>query len=165
MSGLSPGRGRRLAGLAGLLGACILAVVGKAASAPAHTTVALGPAPGAGPSAAPPSSAPPSAAGPSSAAPAQPTGATATVTGRPEDVGYGIVQVRVVLTNGKITDVQAVSMPSGGRSSEITAYAGPKLREEVLAAQSAQIDTVSGASFTSEGYARSVQSALDAAPR
>lgn len=62
-------------------------------------------------------------------------------------------------------DLRAVQLPSGGRSSDISSYAAPQLRTEVLAAQSASIDTVSGASFTSEGYARSVQAALDAAHR
>jgi uncharacterized protein with FMN-binding domain len=156
-------RGRRLAGLAGLLGTAVLLVAGKAATAPPPTRIALGtpepsptPPPSGGPSSAPP------AASSSAAAPA---GRTGTFTGRPEDVSYGIVQVRVTLTDGRITDVQAVQMPSGGRSSEIAAYAAPRLRSEVLAAQSASIDTVSGASFDSEGYAKSVQSVLDAAPR
>jgi uncharacterized protein with FMN-binding domain len=154
----------RLAGLAGLLGAAVLLVVGKAATAPPPTRIALGtpqpsptPAPSGGASSAPP-------AAPSTSR-ATPSGRTGTFLGRPEDVGYGIVQVRVTLTSGRITDVRAVQLPSGGRSSEITAYAAPQLRSEVLAAQAASIDTVSGASFTSEGYAKSVQSALDAAPR
>lgn len=158
---------RRLAGLAGLLGAAVLLVVGKAATAPAPTKVALGTSPTptrtpttppSGTSAVPP---PPAASSPTAGAPA-PSG---TFLGKPEDVGYGIVQVRVTLTGGHITDVQAVQMPSGGRSSEIASYAAPRLRSEVLSAQSAGIDTVSGASFDSEGYAKSVQSALDAAPR
>lgn len=164
MSATTSRRGRRLAALTGLLGAAVLLVVGKAATAPAPTKVALGtpsptPTPSGGTTAAPPpaaGSSPPA----SSAAPV-----TATLLGKPEDVGYGIVQVRVTLGGGRITDVQAVQMPSGGRSSEIADYAAPRLRHEVLAAQSANIDTVSGASFDSEGYAQSVQSALDAAPR
>ena len=155
---------RRLAGLAGLLGAAVLLVVGKAATAPAPTKVALGtsptptPTPPSGTSAGPP---PPGSA----AATAGATAPSGTFLGKPEDVGYGTVQVRVTLTGGHITDVQAVQMPSGGRSSEIASYAAPRLRSEVLSAQSAGIDTVSGASFDSEGYAKSVQSALDAAPR
>lgn len=88
-----------------------------------------------------------------------------TVLGKPEDVHYGTVQVRVTLSAGRITDVQAVQLPSGGRSSEIAAYAAPRLRTEVLTAQSARIDMISGATYTSEGYARSVQSALDTGPR
>jgi uncharacterized protein with FMN-binding domain len=87
------------------------------------------------------------------------------VLGQPEDANYGTVQVKVTLSAGRITDVQAVRLPSGGRSTAIANYAAPLLRQEVLAAQSARIDTVSGASYTSEAYARSVQSALDSAPR
>jgi uncharacterized protein with FMN-binding domain len=83
--------------------------------------------------------------------------------GAPIDIGYGIVQVRIVLQGGRITDVQSLQLPSGGRSGSIASYAVPQLRREVLAAQSTNIDTVSGASYTSEGYARSVQSALDSA--
>lgn len=177
-------RGRRLAGLTGLLGAAVLLVVGKAATAPPTTTALGAPGPpltlrpdsGAPPpsavvpSAPAPSSASPRVPAPSSAtrstpAPTSPAGPTGSYLGTPVDVGYGTVQVRVTLTAGRITDVQAVRLPSGGRSSEITAYAAPRLRREVLAAQSAHIDTVSGASYTSDGYARSVQSALDAAPR
>jgi uncharacterized protein with FMN-binding domain len=165
MSGDPSRRGRRLAGLAGLLGAAVLRVVGKAATAPPPTEVTLGaprpsptPAPSGGPSSAPPPAA--ASPGPTTAA-----GSTGTFLGKPEYVDYGTVQVRVTLTGGRITDVQAVRMPSGGRSSEIADYAAPRLRSEVLAAQSAHIDAVSGASYDSEGYARSVQSALDAAPR
>lgn len=84
------------------------------------------------------------------------------VTGQPYDVGYGVVQVRVTLTGSHIDDITALSLPQGGRSSDISSYAAPRLRQEALAAQSARIDTVSGASYTSSGYARSLQSALDA---
>jgi uncharacterized protein with FMN-binding domain len=170
MTATTSRRSRRLAGLAGLLGAAVLLVAGKAATAPPPTKIALGapqpsPAPTPTPTPRPSSAAigaPPPAA-PSTSAAA--TGGTGTFLGKPEYVSYGTVQVRVTLANGRITDVQAVQLPSGGRSSEIAAYAAPRLRSEVLAAQSANIDTVSGASFTSEGYAKSVQSALDSAPR
>ncbi|MCU1671221.1 MAG: hypothetical protein JWP40_4148 [Blastococcus sp.] len=168
MSATTSEGSRRLAGLACLLGAAVLLVLGKAATAPPATKIALG-RPQPSPTPAPSSGA--AAAGRTGSAPVPPSGGraasggTGTFLGRPEDVGYGTVQVRVTLTTGRITDVQAVRLPSGGRSSEIAAYAAPRLRSEVLAAQSANIDTVSGASFTSEGYARSVQSALDAAPK
>ena len=84
------------------------------------------------------------------------------VTGQAYDVGYGVVQVRVTLVGSHLQDVTALSLPQGGRSSDISSYAAPRLRQEALAAQSARIDTVSGASYTSAGYARSLQSALDA---
>jgi uncharacterized protein with FMN-binding domain len=81
------------------------------------------------------------------------------------DVSYGVVQVRVTLRGTRITDVSTVSLPRGGRSSDISSYAAPQLRREALSAQSAHIDTVSGASYTSAGYAESLQSALDKAAR
>ncbi len=84
------------------------------------------------------------------------------VVGKAYDVSYGTVQVKVTLTGSRITDVTPLSLPQGGRSSDISAYAAPQLRREALSAQSAHIDTVSGASYTSAGYAMSLQSALDA---
>lgn len=94
------------------------------------------------------------------------TGATSkhadrVVVGKAYDVSYGTVQVRVRLHGTRITDVSALSLPQGGRSSDISRYAAPQLRREALSAQSAHIDTVSGASYTSAGYAMSLQSALD----
>jgi uncharacterized protein with FMN-binding domain len=60
--------------------------------------------------------------------------------------------------------VTALQVPSGNRrDAEINAYAVPQLRTEALAAQSAQIDVVSGATVTSEGYMESLQAALDSA--
>jgi uncharacterized protein with FMN-binding domain len=81
--------------------------------------------------------------------------------GKAYDVSYGVVQVKVTISGTKITDVTAVSLPEGGRSGDISQYAAPQLRTEALSAQSAHIDSVSGASYTSAGYAMSLQSALD----
>lgn len=81
--------------------------------------------------------------------------------GQPYDVGYGVVQVKVTMVGSRIADVTPLSLPQGGRSSDISQYAAPALRREAIAAQSAQIDSVSGASYTSAGYAQSLQSALD----
>lgn len=87
------------------------------------------------------------------------------VTGQAVQIPFGVVQVQVTLQGGKITDVQALQMPSDQRhSSEISSYAAPQLRSEVLQAQSDQIDTISGATYTSEGYIQSLQSALDQVP-
>ncbi|MEU0035606.1 FMN-binding protein [Streptomyces sp. NPDC006333] len=87
---------------------------------------------------------------------------TRTVTGDTVQTRWGPVQVRVTLKNGRITDVTAVSYPSQNpRDQEINSYAIPQLRREALAAQSAGIDSVSGATYTSDGYRRSLQSALD----
>lgn len=77
---------------------------------------------------------------------------------------FGDVQVRVIIKSGRISDVQGLQMPSDReRSALISQEAGPMLHDEVIQAQSAQIDTIGGATFTSESYAQSVQSALDKA--
>ncbi|MFF3380212.1 FMN-binding protein [Streptomyces sp. NPDC002680] len=86
-----------------------------------------------------------------------------TFTGSVVQTEYGPVQVRVTLTNGKITSASAVQAPSGGRSDQISGNAIPKLNDEALAAGDADIDAVSGASYTSAGYKESLQSALDQA--
>jgi uncharacterized protein with FMN-binding domain len=103
------------------------------------------------------------------ATPATGTGTRSTYTGQVAgqavQIPFGVVQVQLTFQNGKITDVQALQMPSDQRhSSEISSYAAPQLRSEVLQAQSAQIDTVSGATYTSMGYIQSLQSALDQVP-
>ncbi|MFB7108355.1 FMN-binding protein [Streptomyces sp. NPDC056190] len=91
---------------------------------------------------------------------------TRTVTGETVQTRWGPVQVRITLAGGRITDVTALAQPSGNpRDREISGYAIPQLRREALAAQSSSIDTVSGATYTSDGYRRSLQSALDAARR
>jgi uncharacterized protein with FMN-binding domain len=89
--------------------------------------------------------------------------ATATVTGSVVSTRYGDVEVRVTIANGTITAVEAIALPSGGRSGQISSYAAPVLASEVLTAQSASIDTVSGATYTSAAYAQSLQAALDQA--
>jgi uncharacterized protein with FMN-binding domain len=90
--------------------------------------------------------------------------ATKTYTGSAASTRWGDVQVSITVTAGKITYVGVPVYPSGnGRDQEINAYALPLLRQETLAAQSASIDTVSGATVTSDGYLESLQSALDAA--
>ena len=82
------------------------------------------------------------------------------------DTRYGPVQVRITLSRGRITDVQALQVPNeSGRDVEINSAAIPVLVQETLQAQSAQVDTVSGATYTSEGYMESLQSAIDAAHR
>ena len=85
--------------------------------------------------------------------------------GKKYDVSYGVVQVRVTMVGSCIADITPMSLPQGGRSGDISQYAAPQLRREALSAQSAHIDSVSGASYTSAGYARSLQSALDQAGR
>ncbi|MEV0207453.1 FMN-binding protein [Streptomyces sp. NPDC050788] len=86
-----------------------------------------------------------------------------TVTGKVVQTQYGPVQVRITVSNGKITKADAVQAPKGGTSDQKTALAVPKLNQEAVAAGSADIDSVSGASYTSAGYKQSLQSALDQA--
>ncbi|WP_329416739.1 FMN-binding protein [Streptomyces sp. NBC_00704] len=92
------------------------------------------------------------------------TGTRTTITGDSVQTRWGPVQVRITLGNGKLTDVTAVAYPTDNpRDQEINSYAVPRLRAEALQAQSADIDTVSGATYTSDGYRQSLQSALDSA--
>lgn len=80
------------------------------------------------------------------------------------DTRYGPVQVQVQISDGSLTEVAVVQYPDGDRKSlRINQRALPTLRQEALTAQSANVDTVSGATYTSDGYAQSLQSALDAA--
>ncbi|MET9450255.1 FMN-binding protein [Streptomyces cinerochromogenes] len=84
-----------------------------------------------------------------------------TVTGDAAQTQYGAVQVRLTVSGGKITKAEAVQAPKGGLSDQKTQLAVPKLNQEAVAAGSADIDAVSGATYTSEGYKKSLQSALD----
>ncbi len=90
--------------------------------------------------------------------------ATKTVTGAAADTMYGPVQVKITVKNGKLTAVNAVVYPQQDpRDAQINAYAVPALDREALAAGSAHIDAISGATYTSGGYISSLQSALDKA--
>jgi len=77
---------------------------------------------------------------------------------------WGPVQVRAVIVDGRLTDVIVLQMPAlNGRDREINAYAMPRLRDAAIEAQSADIDVVTGATVTSQGYIASLQAALDEA--
>ncbi|MFD5482279.1 FMN-binding protein [Streptomyces hawaiiensis] len=102
--------------------------------------------------------APPAAAGQ-----APQGGVNGAVTGDAAQTQYGAVQVRLTMNNGKITQAEAVQAPKGGRSDQITASSVPRLNQAAVTAQSAEIDAVSGATYTSAGYKKSLQSALDKA--
>jgi uncharacterized protein with FMN-binding domain len=143
-----------------------------ATSAPASA----GAATAAGGAASPPRSTASPAASPASqaagaaptatAAPAARSGGTAlangTVTGPVVQTQFGPVQVQVTIANGKIADVTALQLPSDRqRSAYISGIVGPMLQSEALTAQSAQIDLISGATYTSDAYAQSLQAALD----
>jgi uncharacterized protein with FMN-binding domain len=90
------------------------------------------------------------------------SGASDTATGDAVDTQYGAAQVRVTVVDGKITKIEALQLQGNEpRSVEISSSAEPVLQQEALTAQSADIDAVSGATFTSASYAQSLQSALD----
>jgi uncharacterized protein with FMN-binding domain len=119
----------------------------------AVTSTGLPPPIGGSTSSSPSTTPTPSADGGSSAA-------SSTVTGDPANTRFGPVQVRISVTNGKVTAVQAIDYPNGsGRDQEINAI--PQLNQETLQAGNANIDMVSGATYTSDGYITSLQSALD----
>jgi uncharacterized protein with FMN-binding domain len=92
------------------------------------------------------------------------TSAGTTFTGTVAQTRWGPVQVEITVADGKITDVAVPQYPSGnGKDQQINSYALPELKQETLSAQSANIDVVSGATVTSDGYVESLQSALDRA--
>jgi uncharacterized protein with FMN-binding domain len=87
-----------------------------------------------------------------------------TINGAAIDTRYGPVQVQIKVTGRRIVSADAITYPTDSRrDQEINSYAVPELDAETVQAQSAQIDTVSGATYTSEGYQQSLQSAIDAA--
>lgn len=129
--------------------------------------VAAAPAPAGQPTPAATPSGSPSGAAPATSATPSPTpvptnrAADGSFTGASIPTRYGDVQVRVVIRSGRIADVAAVQMPSDrARSAEITQYVTPVLRSEAIQTQSASIDVISGATFTCEAYAESLDDAL-----
>jgi uncharacterized protein with FMN-binding domain len=118
-----------------------------------------------------------SSAAPSKATPAQrgttaaprasasaPTDTQVKYTGDPIETRYGIVQVVVTVNGQHIDNVAFLRLDAFDQhSQDINTQAAPILLQETIAAQSARIDTVSGATYTSDGYAQSLQSALDKA--
>jgi uncharacterized protein with FMN-binding domain len=87
---------------------------------------------------------------------------TKTLSGSVVQTRFGPIQVQITVEGSKITAVQELQSPSDDRRSEsINQQAAPILEQEVLASQSASIDTVSGATYTSDGYKQSLQSAID----
>jgi len=98
---------------------------------------------------------------PAQTTPAASAGITGTFDGNTASTRWGPVQVRIVVKDGKITAASALQYPNGdGRSADISRQAIPYLVQETLAAQSAQISGVGGASYTSNGWYQSLQSAL-----
>ena len=99
---------------------------------------------------------------PATQAPAAPAAVNGTFTGPSVFVKYGNVQVKITVVNGRITDAVAVKAPSG-RNDRYTNMAVPVLKKQTLAAQSANIQGASGASYTSYGWFTSLQGALSQA--
>jgi uncharacterized protein with FMN-binding domain len=90
------------------------------------------------------------------------TTASGTATGNAVDTRYGAAQVRVTVKSGKVTRIEAVALQGNDqRSVQISSSAEPILQQEALTKQGADIDAVSGATFTSASYAQSLQSGLD----
>jgi uncharacterized protein with FMN-binding domain len=103
---------------------------------------------------------------PAADAPAAATaaGGDGTFDGSVVNTRYGPQQVQVVISGGKLTDVVVLQTQTADRKSQqISSRANPILREEALTAQSAKISNVSGATYTSQSYTQSLQSALDSA--
>jgi uncharacterized protein with FMN-binding domain len=145
------------ASLARAVGTSGVAVVGQAANTGASTTATGASSTGSG-----------SASGSGATSGSGSTSGSAlkdgTATGSVVTTRFGPVQVQVTISGGAITDVTALQMPSrDGHSQQIAELAEPILRQEALQAQSARIDLLSGATYTSEAYAESLQSALDRA--
>ena len=109
------------------------------------------------------SSSSPPRASQSTSAPPNPS-SSQTVVGDAIQTQYGVVQIKVTVSGSKIADVSYVQLTAyDGRSQQINSDAAPILLQETLSAQNANINTVSGATYTSEGYIQSLQSALDKA--
>lgn len=140
-------------------GAVTTAAAGLPSASLPATSTSASPAASAATTGAPPDpTATSSSAAPSSAA------GSGTYTGSAVTTRYGIVQVKITVSGKKITNVSFAQLTAfDGRSQQINSDAAPILLQETLIAQSANIDSVSGASYTSEGYVESLQSALDQA--
>jgi uncharacterized protein with FMN-binding domain len=105
-----------------------------------------------------------SSAAPKSAPSTPASSATKTVTGDAADTRYGPVQLQVTFSGKKISSINVLEYPTESfRDQQINSYALPILNQEAMSAQSAHIDVVSGATYTSDGYAQSLQSAIDKA--
>ena len=99
---------------------------------------------------------------PATSSPSTSSSGARTATGDAVSTRYGNAQVRVTVSNGRITKVEALQLQGNDpKSVQISGGAEPVLRQEVLAKQTAAVDAVSGATFTSASYMQSVQSALD----
>ena len=138
----------------------ILLLALKPTSAPATTAAGLPATSASAKGTTSPSS---TSTGPKQTTAAAPT-QTRTVTGTTVQTQYGPVQVQITVSGKRLTGTTLVQYPNNsGRSIQLAASTLPVLTKEAVAAQSAKIDAVSGASYTSAGYKKSLQSALDMA--
>ena len=113
---------------------------------------------------APPTPGRTAASGSTPAATSTAPAATRTIAGQTVQTRYGTVQVQVVVSGKKIENVSFLQLTADDpHSQEINDQAGPMLLQATLSAQSAHIDVISGATYTSDGYLQSLQSALDQA--
>jgi len=105
----------------------------------------------------------PSMAPSPTAAPTFGSGGSLVVQGDEVETPYGRLQLRVVFTDGHITDIESLEMPAATkRSQTISTSVEPWLRKRAIAAQSADFDVLSGATYTSFAYQRSLLTALKA---
>lgn len=145
--------GATAAGLAGVLAFHSRPSFGSPATAPASPAASPG-----GPTTTTTSGATPSHSTTTTLSP----GGSARATGTSEQYGFGVLSVQVSTSGSRITDVAVASLQTAETySTQLADQVVPMLRREVLAAQSARIAAISGATYTSEAYAASVQSAID----
>jgi len=141
----------------------MVSVLASASASPTKTAKKkTAPKPSPSPTHTMPTTAPPSkkaTTAPSTPAPTKSSAPSGTFTGSDESTNYGDVQVQITVANGKITAANDVQQPSDNTASNAVS----QLNSEVLTAQSANIQAVSGATYTSNGYIQSLQSAVDQA--
>ena len=162
---------RTRATLSGIFASVAILVIGWQAGSAAVTAATATSAasgtnarPGASGTATAPTPTAPTTTAPARTAPAAAPAANGSFTGSSTSTPYGSVQVQIMVANGTMTEVKALHLTDdGGRSVQISNTAAPILRSEVLSAQSARVSTVSGATYTSDAYLTSLQSALDQA--
>ncbi len=159
---------RTRATLSGIFASVAILVIGwqagSAAVTAATATSGTNTRPGASGAATAPTPSAPAISTPAKAAPAASSAVNGSFTGSSTSTPYGSVQVQIVVANGTMTEVKALHLTDdGGRSVQISNAAAPILRSEVLSSQSARVSTVSGATYTSDAYLTSLQSALDQA--
>ena len=144
-----------------MIGATLAGLIGVLEFHTRPAPVSIGTLPAAGSAPASPAVTAPSRGSTGSAAPRQP-GGTRTATGPAVNYNYGVLSVTVTVSGSRITRVGIASLDDGGnpRSQFIDQQAIPMLEQEALQAQSGNIQGVSGASYTSAGFAQSLQAAL-----